>query len=233
MQDNKRYERQTALPEVGTGGQERLRKARVLIVGVGGLGSPVALYLAAAGVGTLGLIDDDTVSVNNLQRQVLYSEAQVGQPKVTCAARRLQELNSSIRVDAYCCRLERSNARELLSQYDLVIDGCDNFATRYLMNDTCHSLHRPYIYGAIRHLEGQVSVFCHGDNPRNYRELYPDETAMLGLPEDKAVMGITPAVTGSIEAGEALKIILGYGEPLVGRLWTIDLRTMQTHLLSF
>ncbi len=233
MQGNGRYERQTALPEVGTEGQERLSKARVLIVGVGGLGSPVALYLAAAGVGTLGLIDGDKVSLNNLQRQVLYTENQIGQPKAMCAAKKLQELNSNICVNAYCYRLDRSNARELVSQYDLVIDGCDNFATRYLLNDTCISLQIPYIYGAIRHLEGQVSVFCYGDNPRTYRELYPDETSMLDLPEDKAVMGITPAVTGSIEAGEALKILVGYGEPLIGRLWTIDLRTMQTHILYF
>lgn len=233
VQTGSRYERQTALPEVGTAGQERLQNTRVLIVGVGGLGSPIALYLAAAGVGTLGLVDDDTVSLNNLQRQVLYTEAEVGQPKVHCAARRLQALNSSLHVEAHPCRLDRQNAADIVRGYDLVVDGCDNFATRYLLSDTCADLHIPYIYGAIRGFEGQVSVLCHGEPMHTYRDLYPDEAAMLALPPEKAVLGVTPAVTGSVQAGEALKIALGCGEPLVGRLWTIDLRTMQTCLITF
>lgn len=233
VQAGNRYARQTALPEVGTAGQARLQATRALIVGLGGLGSPVALYLAAAGVGTLGLADDDTVSQDNLQRQVLYTEAEVGQPKVRCATRRLLALNSTLRVEEYPCRIDRRNAADIVRAYDMVVDGCDNFATRYLLSDTCATLHIPYIYGAIRGFEGQVSVLCHGQPMRTYRDLYPDEAAMLALAPDKAVLGVTPAVTGSVEAAEALKIALGCGEPLVGRLWTIDLQTMQTNLITF
>lgn len=232
MQPSDRYSRQTALPEIGPAGQEKLRQARVLIVGVGGLGSPIALYLAAAGVGTLGLVDDDTVSVSNLQRQVLYVEAEVGQPKVHCAARRLQALNSDLRVEAYPCRLNAANAGELIARYDLVVDGCDNFATRYLISDTCLRLGKPYVYGAIRGLEGQVAVLCTSPEAKTYRHLYPEEEEMLGLTPDKSVVGVTAALVGVTQAGEALKLICGYGEVLRDRLWTIDLRTLQSYILT-
>lgn len=229
-----RYDRQISLPEIGEAGQEKLRQAKVLIVGVGGLGSPIALYLAGAGVGTLGLVDDDKVSISNLQRQVLYAEADLGQPKPLCAAHRVQALNSDVKVETYPCRLDKENARTLIASYDIVVDGCDNFATRYLLNDTCLALGKPYVYGAIRSFEGQVSLFCHGEGAKTYRDLYPNEEEALRMPPtDKSVIGVTPALVGLVEANEVLKLICGYGEPLAGKLWTIDLRTMQSYLLSF
>lgn len=228
-----RYERQTMLPEIGTEGQARLQAAKVLIVGVGGLGSPIALYLAGAGVGTIGLVDDDEVSISNLQRQVLYSEEELGDLKAVCAAMRLTALNSTITVNACPGRLSPDNARKLIGQYDIVVDGCDNFATRYLINDVCVELNKPYVYGAICGFEGQVSVFNYGNIRKTYRDLYPDEQAMLLLPPpDKGVVGVTPAITGSVEATEVLKIICGFGEVLAGKLWTIDLRTLQSNKFS-
>lgn len=228
-----RYDRQISLPEIGEDGQEKLLHARVLIVGVGGLGSPIALYLAGAGVGTLGLVDDDVVSISNLQRQVLYTEAEVGQAKVFCAAQRLQALNSDVAVKTYPFRLSRENMDELIKEYDIVVDGCDNFATRYLLSDACAALGKVYVYGAIQGFEGQVSVFCHQTNFRTYRNLYPDEEDTLHAPSpDNSVIGTTPAIVGSVEANEVIKLVCGYGEPLAGKLWTIDLRTMQSYILS-
>lgn len=227
-----RYNRQTTLPEMGEEGQKKLRHSRVLIIGVGGLGSPIALYLAGAGIGTLGLVDDDTVSISNLQRQVLYIEAEVGQPKVYCAARRLQALNSDVEVRPYPFRLNKENVSSLVAQYDIIVDGCDNFATRFLISDACTALGKPYVYGAIQGFEGQVSVFCHTADFKTYRDLYPDENETLHMPPpDKSVIGVTPAIVGSVEANEVLKLIGGYGEPLTGKLWTIDLRTMQSYIL--
>ena len=228
-----RYDRQIILPEIGEAGQDRLKSAKVLIIGVGGLGSPIALYLAGAGVGTLGLVDDDVVGISNLQRQVLYTEEQIGDFKAICAAMRLTGLNSEIKVNAYPCRLDKDNARELIGHYDIVVDGCDNFATRYLINDLCLELGKPYVYGAICGFEGQVSVFNYGENPKNYRDLYPDEAEMLRMPPPfKGVAGVTPAITGSVEATEVLKIICGFGETLAGKLWTIDMRTYQSNIFS-
>ena len=228
-----RYDRQTMLPEIGEAGQKLLKEARVLIVGVGGLGSPIALYLAGAGVGCIGLVDDDVVSISNLQRQVLYSERELGKPKAVCAAERLIALNSEITVRPYPTRLTKENAYDIISEYDMVVDGCDNFATRYLINDCCAELGIPYIYGAICGFEGQVSVFNYGKDKKSYRDLYPDEAEMLRMPPPfKGVMGITPAVVGSIEATEVLKVIGGFGDVLAGKLWTIDLRTLQTNKFS-
>lgn len=233
MSAAERYARQTSLPELGREGQDRLRRTRVLVVGVGGLGSPLALYLAGAGVGTLGLVDADTVSVSNLQRQILYTEAEVGLPKVDCAARRLRALNSDVCIEPHPCRLDADNAEALIARYDIVADGCDNFATRYLVSDTCRRLGKPYVYGAIRAFEGQVAVFCHGPQARTYRDLYPDEEGMLRMPPpDNAVMGVTPGIVGCAEANEVLKLAAGYGQPLSGRLWTIDLRTMESYILD-
>ena len=165
-----RYNRQIILPELGERGQEKLSKAKVLIVGVGGLGSPIALYLTGAGVGNIGLIDDDVVSESNLQRQVLYSENEVGLPKVLQAQKRLSGLNSKIKIDAYNTRLTKENAEEIISKYDIVVDGCDNFLTRYIINDTCVKLGKTYVYGAIRAFDGQVSVFNYqGSNQDNLR----------------------------------------------------------------
>lgn len=228
-----RYDRQTILPEIGEEGQKKLLDAKVLIVGVGGLGSPIALYLAGAGVGCIGLVDDDVVSISNLQRQVLYSEKELGKSKAICAAERLSALNSEIKVQPYSTRLTGDNARDIIREYDMVVDGCDNFATRYLINDICIQQGKPYIYGAICGFEGQVSVFNFGKRKKSYRDLYPDEEEMKRMPPPpKGVMGITPAVVGSIEATEVLKVIGGFGDVLVGELWTIDLRTLQSNKFS-
>lgn len=228
-----RYDRQMILPEIGEEGQRKLKEAKVLIVGVGGLGSPIALYLAGAGVGCIGLVDDDMVSISNLQRQVLYSEKELGKSKAICAAERLSALNSEIRVRHYPTRLTEDNARDLIREYDMVVDGCDNFATRYLINDICVEQGKTYVYGAICGFEGQVSVFNYGDQKKSYRDLYPDEEEMKRMPSPpKGVMGITPAVVGSIEATEVLKVICGFGDVLAGKLWTIDLRTLQSNKFS-
>ena len=228
-----RYSRQMLLSEIGEAGQSALRRARVLIVGVGGLGSPIALYLAGAGVGTLGLIDDDKVSESNLQRQILYTEKEIGQPKAICAKRRLNALNSNITIHAYTKRFTTENAERLVALYDIVVDGCDNFSTRYLINDVCIKLEKVYVYGAIRAFDGQVSVFNYR-NGKNYRDLYPDEEEMLSLSSpSKGVLGIVPGIIGCMEANETIKIICGYGEILTGKLWTIDCKTLHTNIILF
>ena len=228
-----RYNRQMLLPEIGKEGQDKLRHARVLIVGVGGLGSPIALYLAGAGIGTLGLIDDDNVSESNLQRQILYTEREVGKPKVICAKQRLNALNSEITIHAYNERFTPENAKQLVDLYDIIVDGCDNFGTRYLINDVCIELGKVYVYGAIREFDGQVSVFNH-QGGRNYRDLFTDEKEMLALPSpSKGVLGIIPGIIGCMEANEIIKIICGYGEILSGKLWTIDLKTLHTNTILF
>ncbi len=226
-----RYDRQMLLPEIGQEGQRRLAAAKVLLVGVGGLGAPIATYLAAAGIGTLGLMDGDTVSVSNLHRQTLFEASQTGQLKTTCAARRLKRLNGEVDIKEYPFRLAADNAREIVAAYDIVVDGTDNFATRYLISDTCLALGKPYVYGSILGLEGQVAVLCKGE--ATYRTLFPDEEATLAMPHPgKAVVGVTPAVTGSVEASQVLQLTCGYGEPLIDKLWTIDLRTMQSFIIQ-
>ena len=227
MMKEDRYHRQVLLEEIGEAGQAKIRNAKVLLVGVGGLGSPIATYLTGAGIGTLGLIDDDVVSITNLHRQVLYSEEEVGLPKAECAKRRLHSLNHEVNIVAYPERLTRENAEDLIRLYDLVIDGMDNFATRFIVSDVCEALHKPYVYGAIRGLEGQVSVLCQGKC--TYRSLFPDEDATLKMPHPgKQVLGTTPAVIGSVEACQALQLISSFGEPLIDKIWTINLATMQS-----
>lgn len=229
--EKERYNRQIQLDEIGEKGQTLLRQAKVLIVGVGGLGSPIAIYLCGAGVGTIGLVDDDKVSETNLQRQILYNETEVGKPKVLCAKERLQKLNSNICIEAYPTRLTKENAQEIISRYDIVVDGCDNFQTRYLINDTCLLLNKVYVYGAIRAFDGQVSVFNY-QGGKNYRDLFPDEEEMLSMPAPpKGVLGVTPGLVGCTQANEVLKIISEYGEVLSDKLWHIDLKTMVTHTI--
>lgn len=222
-----RYERQTMLEEISMEGQRKLLNAKVLIVGVGGLGSPIALYLAAAGIGHIGLMDEDVVSLSNLQRQVLYAEAEVGQHKALVAASRLQSINSEIVIEPYVCRLDATNAEHIISQFDVVVDACDNFETRYLMDKVCESLNKPFVYGAIQGFKGQVSVFASGGCLR-YRDLYPEPSEDVS----KAVIGMAAAVVGNVQAHEVIKLICGYGIPLTNRLWTIDLKTMQTYLID-
>lgn len=225
-----RYHRQILLEEIGKEGQAKIRNAKVLLVGVGGLGSPIATYLTGAGIGTLGLIDDDVVSITNLHRQVLYSEEEVGLPKAECAKRRLQALNHEVNIIAYPYRLTRQNAETIIAQYDLVIDGMDNFATRFIVSDVCDRLGKAYVYGAIRGLEGQVGILCRG---RTYRSLFPDEEATLRMPHPgKQVLGTTPAIVGSVEATQALMLIAGFGEPLIDKLWTVNLATMQSFIIQ-
>ena len=221
-----KYHRQTLLPEIGEEGQRKLREARVLIVGVGGLGCPVALYLATAGVGHLGLIDDDEVSISNLHRQVLYDEADIGQPKAECAVRHLQKKNSYIELIAYPMRLTKENAEALIAEYDIVVDGCDNHTTRYLLSDICERQKKPYVHAAIGAFQGQIAILCYDEGAPTYRTLFPNEDTMCSLEAEKGVVGTTPAVVGSLVANEVLKLIIGYGKSLLGQLLVIDLLTL-------
>lgn len=229
---NNQYHRQTLLPEIGEEGQQKLKQAKVLIVGVGGLGCPIALYLATAGVGCLGLIDDDVVSLSNLHRQVLYDEADIGQPKAECAVRHLQKKNSDIELTAYPMRLTKENAETLIRDYDIVVDGCDNHATRYLISDVCHRLQKPYVYAAIGAFQGQVGILCYDHDAPTYRTLFPDEEAMLSVEAGKGVIGTTPAVVGSIAANEVLKLTVGFGEALIGKILFIDLLTLDIQKIN-
>ncbi len=219
----RRYGRHLVIPEVGREGQEKLKAARVLVVGAGGLGSPVSLYLAAAGVGRLGLVEFDRVDESNLQRQVLYRSTDVGRPKLEAAVERLGEINPLIEVVPHASRLDSSNALELFAGYDLVVDGSDNFATRYLVNDACVLTGKPDVYGAIFRFEGQVAVFWGARGPC-YRCLFPEPPPPGLVPScaEAGVLGVLPGIIGSLQASEAIKLILGAGEPLVGRFLIFD-----------
>jgi sulfur-carrier protein adenylyltransferase/sulfurtransferase len=218
-----RYARHIVLDEVGEEGQRRLKSARVLIVGAGGLGSPAALYLAAAGVGTLGLVDFDTVDASNLQRQVLYGESDLGRPKLEAALERLRDLNPHIRLTAHPERLTSANALRIIRDYDIVIDGTDNFPTRYLVNDACVILGKRNVYGSILKFEGQLSVFAGEDAPC-YRCLFrqPPPPGLVPSCAEGGVLGVLPGVIGSLQALEAIKLITGAGEPMIGRLLLFD-----------
>lgn len=218
-----RYARHLSLPEIGPGGQARLRDARVLLVGAGGLGSPAALYLAAAGVGTLGIVDADQVDLSNLQRQILHGTGSVGLPKVESAHHRLGDLNPEVRVVPHPVRLTAANALDLVGAYDLVVDGSDNFPTRYLVNDAAVLTGRPVVFGSIFRFEGQLSVFGAPGGPC-YRCLYPDPPAPDLVPDcaEAGVLGVIPGILGSLQALEAIKLITGAGRPLAGRLALFD-----------
>jgi len=218
-----RYARHMILPEVGPEGQARLKESAVLVVGTGGLGSPLLLYLAAAGVGRIGIVEDDTVDLSNLQRQVLYATADVGRPKAEVAAERLGLLNPHVRVEAHPVRLTSENALELFARYDLIVDASDNFPTRYLASDAAVLADRPLVYGAIHRFEGQVSVFHHQGGPC-YRCLFPKPPKPGSVPgcAQAGVFGVLPGVIGSLMATEALKLLLGIGRPLSGRLLLYD-----------
>lgn len=229
-----RYGRQLALPEVGLAGQERLRAARVLIVGAGGLGSPVGLYLAAAGVGTIGLVDDDVVEPSNLHRQVIHATQDVGREKTASAADALRQLNPHVEIRTHQERLTVSRAVSLFRDYDLVVDGSDNYATRYAVNDASAQLGKVWIYGSVERFSGQVSVFGAPGGPC-YRCIFPEPPApgSTASCEEIGVLGAVPGVVGSLQATEALKWIVGIGEPLVGRLLQLDLRTGETRVIHF
>ncbi len=229
-----RYSRHILLPEVGEEGQARLLESKVLLVGAGGLGSPAALYLAAAGVGTLGIVDFDTVDASNLQRQILHTVDRVGQPKVDSARETLQALNPDVKIEPYRDRLSASNALDILSGYDVVVDGGDNFPTRYLVNDASLHLGVPVVHGAIFRFEGQVSVFSPYEGPC-YRCLFPQPPPPELAPScaEAGVLGVLPGIVGSIEAMEAIKLLLGIGEPLTGTLLTYDALGQEFRRLEF
>ena len=220
-----RYARHIVLPEVGGTGQQRFKRARVLIVGAGGLGSPVALYLAAAGIGTLGLVDDDSVSLSNLQRQILHGTEDVGAPKVESARAALSRINPHVTVEAHRMRLDAGNAAAILSGHDAVADGSDNFATRYLVADTCAALRIPLVTAAVGRFDGSVTTLLPwlGDNP-SYRDLFPapPPEGLLPACAQAGILGALTGVLGSIQALEILKVLGGFGAPLVGRLLLYD-----------
>ena len=218
-----RYARQITLPEIGEQGQRKLRDASVLIVGAGGLGSPAAIYLAAAGVGRIGLVDFDRVDVTNLHRQILYGTSDVGRPKLEAAGERLRDANPDVAIETHDARLTAENALDILGRYDVILDGTDNFATRYLVNDACKLLGKPNVYGSVFRFDGQISVFATEDGPC-YRCLYPEPPPPHLVPScaEGGVLGVLPGVVGTIQATEAIKIITGVGETLAGRLLLFD-----------
>ncbi|MCS7149785.1 MAG: molybdopterin-synthase adenylyltransferase MoeB, partial [Caldimicrobium sp.] len=228
-----RYSRHLLIPEVGIKGQRRLKASKVLIIGTGGLGSPVALYLAAAGVGKLGLVDYDTVDESNLQRQILHSQHTIGVSKVESAKERLLEINPYIEIETYPVLLNRDNVWDILKDYDLVIDGTDNFPTRYLLNDALYFLNKPLIYGSIFRFEGQVTVF-HAQRGPCYRCLYPEPPPPGTVPScaEGGVFGVLPGVIGALQATEAIKILLGIGKPLIGKLLLYDALHMEFRQLN-
>src|SRR5271165_6711361 len=228
QQEVGRYSRHLIMPEVGVAGQKRLKASSVLLIGAGGLGSPLGLYLAAAGVGRLGLVDFDVVDFSNLHRQVLHGTADVGRPKLHSARDRLQAINPEVLFDSYETRLTSANALEIFQPYDIVIDGTDNFATRYLVNDACVLLKKPNVYGSIFRFDGQASVF-HPPHGPCYRCLYPEPPPPGEVPScaEGGVLGILPGLVGCIQATEAVKLIIGRGEPLIGRLLLYDALAMR------
>jgi len=234
MTSSSRYSRQTILPEIGEKGQEKISRASVLCVGAGGLGCPALLYLAAAGVGRIGIIDFDAVDETNLQRQVLFEIADVGDNKAKAAARRLKALNPEIDIQAYAEELNDQNALQLFEEYDLILDGSDNFATKYLINDAAIKAGKPFIYASILGFEGQISVFNYKDGPC-YRCLFP-EAPTNNIPNcaEAGVIGAVAGMMGTVQAMETIKIIVGDHrfQPLSGKLWSIDMRTMNNQILS-
>lgn len=223
-----RYSRHFMLPEVGEEGQAKLLKAKVLMIGAGGLGSPAAYYLAAAGVGTMGIVDNDVVDLSNLQRQILHTNDRIGLPKTESAKMTLQALNPDVRVIPYQEKLTSQNIMEIIKDYDIVVDGCDNFPTRYLVNDACVMTKKPNVHGSIFQFEGQASIFYPGKGPC-YRCLYPEPPPAEMAPncQEAGVFGVLPGLIGVIQALETIKLILGKGETLIGRLLCFNTLTME------
>ncbi|MCE9602235.1 MAG: molybdopterin-synthase adenylyltransferase MoeB [Gemmatimonadetes bacterium] len=218
-----RYARHLVLPQVGATGQERLRASSALVIGLGGLGSPAALYLAAAGVGRLGILDHDTVAVHNLQRQIIHDTSTLGAPKVDSARVRIEALNPYVRIETWRTALTRDNARGIVSDYDVILDGTDSFATRYLVNDACVLEGKPYVHASVHRFEGQLSVFGAPHGPC-YRCLHPTPPPAGSVPNcaEGGVLGVLPGLLGTMQATEALKLLLGIGAPMVGRLLVVD-----------
>ncbi|MGV3604005.1 MAG: molybdopterin-synthase adenylyltransferase MoeB [Dyadobacter fermentans] len=229
--ERKRYARQIIMPEMGLAGQDRLRAGKIAVVGAGGLGCPVLQYLVAAGVGEIGVIDDDTVDLTNLHRQILYSADDIGKNKAITAVEKLSVLNPFVKLTAYPDRLSAENGADLLNAYDLIIDGSDNFETRYLVNNFCVQLDKPFVFGSILRFEGQVSVFNWNGGP-TYRCLFPDAEEGDNCAE-AGVMGVLPGIIGTYMANEAIKIIAGIGEPLSGKLLVINTLTNNHSVFQF
>jgi len=225
IEEARRYSRHVLVPEISIIGQQRVKAAKVVCVGAGGLGSPVLMYLAAAGVGTIGIVDFDVVEESNLQRQVIHGQSDIGTSKVESAKRKLAEINPYIQVVSHDVHLDRSNILEIIEGYDLVIDGTDNFATRYLINDACVLLKKPYVWGSVLRFDGQVSVFWSEFGPC-YRCLHPTPPQNVSNCAEAGVLGVLCATIASIQATEAIKLIIGIGEPLIGELLIFDALTM-------
>ncbi len=236
-----RYARHIVLREVGGPGQQKLRAARVLVVGAGGLGAPVIQYLAAAGVGTLGIVDDDAVSLSNLQRQVIHGTASVGRPKVESAAEAVADLNPHVAVEAHALRLNEENAQALIGRYDVVVDGSDNFATRYLLADACERARRPLVSAAIGAFDGSITTLMPyetaADGARNpgYRDLFPEPPPAGLVPScaEAGVIGALPGILGSLQAMETIKLICGIGDLLIGRLLLVDALSMRFETVRY
>lgn len=234
-----RYSRHVSIPDIGEAGQEKLKSGRVLVVGAGGLGSPTLLYLAAAGIGTIGIIDPDQVDLSNLQRQVIYTMDDIGQAKVEVAKRRILAANPNIQVEVYQETLTSENAKQIVESYDVVVDGTDNFPTRYLVNDVCVLMNKVNVYGSVYRFEGQVSVFNFteedGSLGPNYRDLYPMPPQAGSVPNcaEGGVLGVLPGIIGSLQANEVIKIVANVGEPLSGKLLLFDALTLESRILTF
>lgn len=226
----KRYDRQILMSEIGEEGQRRLKASHVVVVGAGGLGSPVLTFLVNAGVGKISFFDDDVVSVSNLQRQFLYASAQVGESKVDCAKEFLSQRNPEVEINGYAQRFDDSPlVHDLVAQCDTVVDCCDNFQTRYLINDLCVQYGKPMVYGAINALAGQVAILCHPAGKATYRTLFPESS---GAKANKAVLGPTPGIVGSVQALQTILLLAGSPKVLIDRLWTIDLSTMMSNVFD-
>jgi len=239
MSDNKlyeRYQRQMLLKEIGEAGQQKLLQSKVLVVGAGGLGCPALQYLAAAGVGTIGIVDDDVVALTNLHRQILFTTADIGLSKAERAAAVLEKLNTDIKINPYNFRITNQNALELIEQYDIIVDGTDNFSSRYLLNDACVLLNKPLVYAAISRFEGQVAILnCTAEDGKavNYRDLFPVPPADNEVMNCAVagVLGVLPGIIGSMQANETIKLITGIGQPLINRLLTYNALTNQSYEL--
>ena len=232
QEEIKRYSRQIVLPEIGMEGQEKLKNAKVLVIGAGGLGCPVLQYLAAAGIGTIGIVDDDVVDESNLQRQILYVFEDIGLSKAITAAKKLSTQNPNVNYQIWNTRLQKENALDLISQYDLVVDGSDNFPTRYLVNDACVILKKPFVFGSIYKFEGQLSVFNYKEGP-TYRCLFPVPPEDSQNCSEIGVMGALPGIIGTLQANEVIKIVTGIGEVLSGKLLLVDALDLTFRSIKF
>lgn len=235
MSDNQRYQRQVSLKEFGEEGQRKLRAAKVFVAGVGGLGCPALLYLVTGGVGTIGFADNDAVSFSNLHRQVLFSEEDIGKSKVVQAAKKLKQINPGINIISYPVELTNLNVLDIIKEYDVIIDGTDNFATKFLLNDACVLLDKPFIYGAVSKFEGQVAIFNVSEKniKCNYRDLFPQPPSeeILNCSED-GVLGVVTGIVGTMQANEAIKLITGIGAPLINRLMIYNSLNSQTYTIG-